>query len=136
MDLVSSNKRGYTPDLENITADLRTSLSDLQTSFGRDLPIVSGYRDPARNKRAGGASRSRHMHGDAVDIDVSGLSQAERVRLIQMARQQGFGGVGIYPNSIHLDKGAVRSWGPSYRNSSLPKWARVALEGNSDVASK
>lgn len=136
MDLVSSNKRGYTPDLDNITPDLKTSLADLQTSFGKDLPIVSGYRDPARNKRAGGASRSRHTHGDAVDIDVSGLSQAERVRLIQMARAQGFGGVGIYPTSIHLDKGAVRAWGPSYRNSSLPKWARVALEGGSQVASK
>lgn len=136
MDLVSSNKRGYTPDLENITEGLRTSLTDLQASFGKDLPIVSGYRDPARNKRAGGASKSRHMHGDAVDIDVSNLSQAERIRLIQMARSQGFGGVGIYPNSIHLDKGAVRAWGPSYRNSSLPKWARAALEGNSDVASR
>lgn len=128
-DLVSSRARGYTPDLDNLDEGFRTSLSSLQESFGTELPIVSGYRDPARNRRARGASRSRHMHGDAVDIDVRNMSRAERIRLIQMAREQGFGGVGIYPNSIHLDKGGVRAWGPTYRNSSLPKWARDALGG-------
>jgi len=128
-DLVTSRARGYQPDMDNLDAGFKSSLSELQQTFGKELPIVSGYRDPARNRRAGGASKSRHMHGDAVDIDVRNLSRQERIDLIQKARSLGFGGVGIYPNSIHLDKGATRAWGPTYRNSSLPKWARDALGG-------
>lgn len=127
-DLVTSRARGYQPDMDNLDSGFKSSLSSLQESFGRELPIVSGYRDPARNKRAGGASKSRHMHGDAVDIDVRGMSRDERIRLIQMAREQGFGGVGVYANSVHLDKGSRRSWGPTHKNKSLPQWARDVLE--------
>lgn len=127
--LRTSTKRGYQPDMENLDPGFKTAVSSLQSAFGKELPIVSGYRDPARNKRAGGASRSRHMHGDAVDIDVSNLSRSERIQLIQLARQQGFGGIGIYPNSLHIDKGRTRAWGPNFRGSSLPQWARDALEG-------
>lgn len=127
--LQTSTKRGYQPDMEHLDTEFKSSVANLQSAFGRNLPIVSGYRDPERNRRAGGAGKSRHMHGDAVDIDVSNMSRAERIQLIQMAREQGFGGIGIYPNSLHIDKGKTRSWGPNYRNSSLPQWARDALGG-------
>jgi len=127
--LVSSNKRGYKPDLDNLQPEFKTSISSLQESFGQPLTIVSGYRDPARNAKAGGAKKSRHMHGDAIDIDVSGMSREERTRLIRLARENGFGGIGVYPNSLHIDKGRTRSWGPSFRNKSLPAWARAALDG-------
>lgn len=30
--------------------------------------IISGYRDPAHNRRVGGASRSRHLFADAADV--------------------------------------------------------------------
>lgn len=125
--LVSSRKRGYSPDLQNLRPEVATGLTKLQEKWGRPLPIVSGYRDPARNRKAGGAKRSQHMHGNAVDIDVSNLSRDERIELIKLARQNGWGGVGVYANSIHLDLGNKRSWGPSYKNASLPKWARPYL---------
>lgn len=127
--LRTSTKRGYQPDMENLNAEFKSAVGNLQSAFGKELPIVSGYRDVARNRKAGGAKGSRHIHGDAVDIDATNLSRAERIELIRLAREQGFGGVGIYPNSIHLDKGGVRAWGPNYRNSSLPGWAREALGG-------
>lgn len=126
-NLVSSTKRGYQPDIDNLRPELATGISTLQEAWGRDLPIISAYRDPARNKRAGGASKSQHMHGNAVDIDVSGLSVKERQDLIKLARAQGFGGVGVYPNSLHLDKGAKRNWGPTYHKGSTPEWALSAL---------
>lgn len=125
--LVSSTKRGYQPDLKNLRPDVTSGLQSLQEKWGRSLPIVSGYRDPARNRRAGGAKKSQHMHGNAVDIDVSGLSRSERIELIRLARQEGWGGIGVYANSLHLDKGGKRSWGPSYKNASLPAWARPYL---------
>lgn len=127
-ELVRSNKRGYTPDVENLRPAVKQGLTELQSSWGKTLPIVSGFRDPVRNKKAGGAKRSQHMHGNAVDIDVSNLSREERIKLIQLARSQGWGGVGVYPNSLHLDKGSVRAWGPNYHSTSLPRWARDALK--------
>jgi len=126
-ELVSSRKRGYTPDLGNLRPEVVSGLTALQKSWGRELPIVSGYRDPERNRKAGGAKRSQHMHGNAVDIDVSDLSIPERKELIKKARAMGFNGIGVYPNSLHIDKGKKRSWGPNYHNTSLPKWAREVL---------
>lgn len=127
--LVTSRKRGYNPDIQNLRPDVVSGLQELQSGWGRALPIVSGYRDPERNRKAGGAKKSQHMHGKAVDIDVSNLSREERIQLIKLARAQGWGGIGVYPNSLHIDKGAKRAWGPSYKNTSLPKWAREALGG-------
>lgn len=40
----------------------------------RPIQINSWYRDPASNRRVGGASRSRHLSGDAVDFVVQGIS--------------------------------------------------------------
>lgn len=127
-NLVTSTKRGYQPDVDNLRPEISQGISDLQQAWGRDIPIISAYRDPARNARAGGAKKSQHMHGNAVDVDVSDLSIKERQDLIKLARSQGFTGVGVYRNSLHLDKGALRAWGPSYRSTSIPKWALAALE--------
>ena len=126
--LVASSKRGYKPDLENLRPELRTGVESLQKAWGRELPIVSGYRDPARNRKAGGAKRSQHQHGNAVDIDVSSLSREERVELIRLASKQGFKGIGVYANSLHLDYGTKRYWGPSHKKESLPSWAKAAIE--------
>lgn len=40
---------------------------------GRPITINSWYRDPTTNRRVGGASRSRHLVGDAVDFVAPGL---------------------------------------------------------------
>ncbi|MEM6251523.1 MAG: D-Ala-D-Ala carboxypeptidase family metallohydrolase [Cyanobacteria bacterium P01_D01_bin.156] len=40
---------------------------------GRPLTINSWYRDPVTNRRVGGASRSRHLVGDAVDFVAPGI---------------------------------------------------------------
>lgn len=126
--LVSSTKRGYVPDIDRLNDDLKSGIAELQQAWGRELPIVSAYRDPARNKRAGGAKQSQHMHGNAVDIDVSGLSREERGELITLARKMGFGGIGVYRNSLHLDKASKRHWGPTFRSASTPSWALAYLK--------
>lgn len=125
--LVPSSKRGRAPDLDNLKPELKAGIGALQEAWGRDLPIVSGFRDAKRNRKAGGAKRSQHMHGNAVDIDVSALSHDQRLDLIRLASQQGFTGIGVYPNSLHLDYGARRAWGPSYHAESVPQWAQVAI---------
>jgi len=98
-----------------------------QDAFGRELPVVSAYRDPETNRRAGGAKHSQHMHGNAIDIDVSGLSKPQRLELIKNASANGFTGIGVYNNSLHLDVGGRRAWGPSYHADSVPSWARDTI---------
>lgn len=59
-------------DLGGLQPEANRRFVALQRRFGRSLPVTSAYRSPEHNRKAGGAKRSRHMHGDAVDIDVSG----------------------------------------------------------------
>ncbi|MEM9220019.1 MAG: D-Ala-D-Ala carboxypeptidase family metallohydrolase [Cyanobacteria bacterium P01_F01_bin.150] len=40
----------------------------------KPITVNSWYRDPATNRRVGGASKSRHLVGDAVDFTVAGIS--------------------------------------------------------------
>ena len=84
---------------------------------GETFEIISAYRSPATNdmlrKTGGGgvAKRSLHMDGRAIDIRMPGVATT-RVR--DAAIQLGLGGVGYYPESdfVHVDTGAVRTWGP------------------------
>lgn len=126
-----SDIQGLTPQqqqrLANVRPELVEKLGTLQSQFGRELPINSGFRDKGHNAKVGGAKGSQHIHGNAVDLDVSGLSKEERVELIRQASAQGFTGIGVYNNAIHLDLGNRRSWGPSHSSDSVPKWAQGAI---------
>jgi hypothetical protein len=130
--IITANSRGYEPDTDRLTSGMKAAVAGLQAGLkdilGKDVPVVSGYRDPERNAAAGGAKHSQHIEGDAVDLDVSSLSKSERVAVIQNALAQGFTGIGVYPNSIHIDMGKSRAWGPSFSKDSLPKWASKAID--------
>ncbi|NLV56167.1 MAG: peptidase M15 [Acidimicrobiales bacterium] len=84
---------------------LRHALGD------QPLRIASGFRSIACNRRVGGASRSRHLYGDAADIDPGphGLCTVAR-----RARHHGFDGIygPGYPNHdghVHVDSYGI-SW--------------------------
>jgi len=114
-----------------------TRFEQVQSTFGKQVPIISGVRSPDHNDEVGGASNSRHEQengGDAIDLDVSNLSKEERVKLIETASAMGFNGIGVYNNSIHLDTGAKRVWGPSHHGDSVPAWAKDALDRHTSGA--
>lgn len=100
-----------------------------EQATGQGWGINSAYRDPERNKAAGGASKSQHMNGNAFDVDVSALSTDERNELIRKARAAGFGGVGVYNNALHFDVAGERNWGPDFKSGSTPSWALETLQG-------
>ena len=91
---------------------LAIALQDARAAIGRPFRITSWYRPEPFNSRVGGASRSQHLNGGAVDIVVEGYSGAQLARKIKPFWP---GGVGIYPGNrkhiLHLDVGAKRSWG-------------------------
>jgi uncharacterized protein YcbK (DUF882 family) len=85
----------------------------LRAAIGSPLIVVSGYRTPAYNKRIGGAARSQHMTASALDL-VSRVVPAAELRLLYLKLigegQVPDGGVGEYPNFVHIDIGKARRW--------------------------
>lgn len=46
-------------------------LENIREAIGNlAMPVNSGYRNPIRNASVGGATNSRHIYGDAVDIGL------------------------------------------------------------------
>lgn len=117
------------PDVDLLRTDpaVLSRYEQLQSAFGETLPVISAKRSEEHNKEVGGASKSRHIHGDALDIDVSKLSEERRAEFIRMASAMGFTGIGVYKNSIHLDTGELRAWGPDYKKGSVPAWAKDSI---------
>lgn len=111
----------------NQSAPAMASFKALEDALGFPLKVNSGFRDPAHNAAVGGAKNSQHTHGNAFDVDVSGMSVEQRQEIIRKARAAGFSGIGVYDNALHFDVGGDRAWGPSYGRDSLPEWAAEAV---------
>lgn len=113
---------------QRIKPDVAEKTKSVQSAFGKKLLITSGFRDPGRNAKAGGAEGSKHLTGDAVDVQFQGNEQ-DTINLIKVASEKGIGGIGVYrPGFLHLDTGSKRVWGPDYKASSIPQWAKPALD--------
>ncbi len=87
-------------------------LEKARQKIGKPFRITSWYRPEPFNSRAGGARRSQHLSGGAVDIVVAGHMGREVAAMLV-----GWwpGGLGIYPGNrkhiLHLDVGVKRKWG-------------------------
>lgn len=68
--------------IENMTRLCLYVLEPVRAHFKRPIKIKSGYRCPALNKAVGGSKNSQHMSGEAVDIEISGVDNADIWRWI------------------------------------------------------
>jgi len=84
-------------------------LQELRVRMGVPLSITSAYRCPTHNRNVGGASQSRHVEGDAVDISIANLDWQ---KLVRVAKEVGFTGIGYGQDRgfIHLDTWLEREW--------------------------
>ena len=55
-------------------------VQQVRSGLGRPLIVSSSYRSPEHNRDVGGATFSRHLYGDAVDVDVNQASADANVR--------------------------------------------------------
>lgn len=97
-------------DVACIKPQLVRMLKKLESHYGRNVVVTSGYRSPGYNRRVRGAKNSLHMYCAAVDIQIAGVGKWE---LAKYARSMpGRGGVGTYchTNSVHIDIGPDRDW--------------------------
>ena len=49
----------------------------LRDHFGKPVRINSGYRSPALNEAIGGSTKSQHSKGEALDLEIDGVSNLE-----------------------------------------------------------
>ncbi len=94
---------------------LMNNLEVLRTELGNNsITINSGYRTPAYNKSIGGASRSRHMCGQAADIKVRNHTPkrvADTIEKLIKSRKMRQGGLGRYSSFVHYDvRGSRARW--------------------------
>lgn len=73
------------------------------------VPVIinSAYRTPAYNEKVGGADRSMHVEGKAIDIQVSGKTPKQVYDYFDKFWQ---GGLGLYKTFVHIDTGNKRRW--------------------------
>lgn len=79
------------------------------------LHLTSFYRCKVHNKAVGGAKKSQHLKGRAVDIQVRDY---DPLKLIAAGKRAGFGTYATYPKQgfIHFDtrKTPVANWNPPF----------------------
>jgi hypothetical protein len=93
-----------------LAAPLRDAVALVAAEFG-PLTVNSTCRSRAHNARVGGAPRSYHLSGNAVDFRVR--SQFDEV-LRFLARMRSVGGLTHYGSGVfHIDTGPRRTWGPN-----------------------
>jgi hypothetical protein len=86
---------------------LRSVIAAVSANFG-PVTVSSTCRSRHRNARVGGAPRSRHLTGDAVDFKVR--SNARGV-LAFLRKHRAVGGLKRYADGhFHIDTGPRRSW--------------------------
>ena len=69
-----------TPDdehLKNLQVVVDEIAQPLRDHFGKPVRINSGYRSPALNEAIGGSTKSQHSKGEALDLEIDGVSNLE-----------------------------------------------------------
>ena len=87
------------------STELMSMLEKLRAYGGFTIHINSGYRSPSYNRKIGGASKSQHTMGTAVDIVVKKDGKTVSGKLVCcLCQYLGFKGIGyISERAVHVD---------------------------------
>lgn len=97
------------PKVRERALELAQQLELIRAEVRGPVQVISGYRCEARNRAVGGAPNSRHLWGDAADIQVQGWAGRDLRELAELLIARGKlrnGGIGTYarkPLTLHYD---------------------------------
>ena len=113
----------FVHDIKRPYSELFHIFDSVRATWGKPIPVTSGYRCPYHNKNIGGSQLSIHMWGLALDMDLPSTQEVEELyHLIDMDFNHLR--IGKYTESgsfIHIDNGyevtprASHSWIPGTR---------------------
>lgn len=104
----------YSNEVKPMDVRVIDLLCDIKDALGqnKEILIISGYRSHAYNdylRRTGKGvvCNSLHLHGRAIDFRIPHVNND---KLALLAKSYYTGGVGKYPDFVHIDNGRVRFW--------------------------
>lgn len=104
----------YTNKVKPIDIKVIDLLCDIKDFYGKnkEINIISGYRTHTYNEflRKMGrhvSKNSLHIKGCAIDFTVVGV---DNTKIADIAKSFKAGGVGRYPEFVHIDTGKLRYW--------------------------
>jgi hypothetical protein len=68
--------------LENLKTLCEKVLQPVREHFGKSVTVNSGYRSPESNAAVGGSKTSDHCKGQAADIEITGVANADLAQWI------------------------------------------------------
>lgn len=88
-----------------LTPQAISSIQTLAASNPRGVAITSAYRSPSHPVEARKAAPGQHARGTAYDIDLSGMTEAEKAKTVEYAIMSGASRLGAYSksNMMHVD---------------------------------
>ena len=89
-------------DFSTVDAVLLEALEKTRSHFGNPIKITSGNRCPAHNIQVGGAEKSQHVYGMAVDFTIKNVSDDNVASYLEEEYPNWFG-IGRYTGRTHLD---------------------------------
>jgi uncharacterized protein YcbK (DUF882 family) len=104
----------YTNEVKEIDVNLLDLLCEIKNTVdkNKEIQIISGYRSAMYNEYLINQGRhvsrnSLHLRGIAIDFAIEGMGNTT---LSGIAKSFMAGGVGKYPEFVHIDVGRVRYW--------------------------
>ena len=99
----------------------------LREALGMPITVISGYRTPTQNRKCGGARKSQHMLGRALDMKCADMDRLyETANAMQYDGRLPKGGLSIYRRDdgtnrfVHVDcRGRRARWGGGKRKGHL-----------------
>lgn len=111
-------------------------LENIREHFDKPLIINSGYRCPTHNKKIGGATKSRHIVGDAADFIIKDIPTKDVMKYVISKYDKEPYGIAIsvntaseYKGFIHLDVRGYRArWGYNKAGNEFMKQLEKELQ--------
>jgi len=69
-------------EIENLRMLCEQILQPIRTAYGRGVKVNSGFRHPNVNAAVGGSRTSDHCKGQAADIEIPGIPNADLAQYI------------------------------------------------------